>query len=186
MASSAVGLAIQVLLENDIIIKNAKGEFSLNKQGIASVLKTGHLKVSLKLDKSVLETGQSVLETGQSVLETGHPYYLNKENLKENSKETERYPEDFLIFWKAYPKKSGKDKALESWKKKNPPLQTCLSALKWQTRSTQWTKDGGQFIPMPTTWINQGRWTDEPVKAAQSGDLAAPVPGKYDDIGEKV
>jgi hypothetical protein len=25
----------------------------------------------------------------------------------------------------------------------------------------QWRKDGGQFIPNPATWLNQGRWDDQ-------------------------
>ena len=184
MTSSSVGLAIQVLIENGILEKNGKGELCLNKSGIASVRETGHLRASEKLDKSVRETGQSVRETGQSVRETGHPLIIRKENLKENSKERETYPEAFILFWKAYPRKTGKDKALESWKKKSPPLADCLTALEWQRNQSQWVKDSGQFIPHPTTWINQGRWNDEPIKAS-AGSSSAPIPGKYDGIGEK-
>jgi hypothetical protein len=29
--------------------------------------------------------------------------------------------------------------------------------------SAEWTKDGGQFIPHPATWLNQKRWEDEPM-----------------------
>ena len=27
--------------------------------------------------------------------------------------------------------------------------------------TAQWTKEGGQYIPNPTTWLNQGRWDDK-------------------------
>lgn len=67
----------------------------------------------------------------------------------------------FDLFWNAYPKKVGKDKALIAWKKKKPKLETVLQALQWQKESDQWTKQGGQFIPNPTTYINEGRWQDE-------------------------
>ena len=67
----------------------------------------------------------------------------------------------FGVFWKAYPKKVGKAAALRSWKRSKPDLQAVLDALKPQVASKQWTKDGGQFIPNPATWINQGRWDDE-------------------------
>ena len=30
-----------------------------------------------------------------------------------------------------------------------------------QKLSRQWQKDGGQYIPNPATWLNQGRWEDE-------------------------
>ena len=73
------------------------------------------------------------------------------------------YSEDFLKFWSAYPKKIGKDKAWESWSKRRPPLESVLKALEWQIKSDQWCREGGQFIPNPSTYLNQGRWTDEPV-----------------------
>ena len=31
-----------------------------------------------------------------------------------------------------------------------------------QKESDQWTRDDGQFIPLPATYLNQGRWKDEP------------------------
>lgn len=76
----------------------------------------------------------------------------------------ENTPVDFEAFWKAYPKKTGKGAALKAWSKNKPPLAACLEALAWQVRTEQWTKDQGQFIPHPTTWLNQSRWQDEPDK----------------------
>jgi hypothetical protein len=67
----------------------------------------------------------------------------------------------FEQFWNRYPKKVGKDKALIAWKKKKPRLDDVMFALSWQTNSEQWTKQSGQFIPNPTTYINEGRWKDE-------------------------
>jgi hypothetical protein len=70
--------------------------------------------------------------------------------------------EPFERFWSCYPKKRGKDKAIKAWKKLNPPLDDILSALHWQVKSYDWTKDGGQFIPYPEAYLNGGRWKDEP------------------------
>ncbi|NBQ17288.1 DUF1376 domain-containing protein [bacterium] len=69
---------------------------------------------------------------------------------------------DFDIFWKEYPKKVGKDTARKAWNKTKPNLDVVLKALSWQKQSEQWFKSNGQFIPNPSTWINQGRWEDEP------------------------
>ena len=72
--------------------------------------------------------------------------------------------EDFDEFWQAYPKKVGKDAAWRAWKKLREPknvLEAIKSSLDWQRDSEQWTKDGGQYIPNPTTYLNQGRWQDE-------------------------
>ena len=41
------------------------------------------------------------------------------------------------------------------------PLETLLEAIKKQKKSAQWVKDGGQFIPHPTTWLNGKRWEDD-------------------------
>lgn len=30
----------------------------------------------------------------------------------------------------------------------------------WQDKATYGWKEGGKFIPMPATWLNQGRWED--------------------------
>ncbi len=74
----------------------------------------------------------------------------------------EQYHTSFSVFWKAYPKKVGKGAAMMAWAKKKPPTDLCLKALEWQIKSPQWTKDNGQYIPLPSTYINQARWEDVP------------------------
>lgn len=80
------------------------------------------------------------------------------------AKEQEAYSEDFELFWQAYPRKEGKGKAFESWQRIKPDdelVKEILRAIAIQTKSVQWNKDNGQFIPHPTTWLNQKRWTDQ-------------------------
>lgn len=72
----------------------------------------------------------------------------------------DQYPE-FLEFWTAYPNKEGKYKALEAWAEKNPPIDRVLAAIAWQIHTDKWRKDNGQYIPLPTTYINGKRWEDE-------------------------
>ena len=69
---------------------------------------------------------------------------------------------DFDTFWNEYPKKVGKEAARKAWFKNKPDLETAINALKWQKVSSQWFKNGGLYIPNPSTWINQHRWDDEP------------------------
>ena len=68
---------------------------------------------------------------------------------------------EFLLFWAAYPKKVKKSAAFISWKKHKPAVDDVLKALTWQILSERWTKDGGAYIPDPTSYLNQGRWQDE-------------------------
>lgn len=70
-------------------------------------------------------------------------------------------PVGFAEFWSAYPKKVGKIAALKAWKRCTADLGEVLNAINRQKLGTNWTKDGGQYIPNPATWINEGRWEDE-------------------------
>ena len=36
-----------------------------------------------------------------------------------------------------------------------------LAALQRHKKFAKWTKDGGEYIPHPTTWLNGRRWEDE-------------------------
>lgn len=79
---------------------------------------------------------------------------------KEIPKEKETASE-FDVFWKAYPKKIGKEAARRAFAKATCDLLTMLSAIEAQKEWPQWKKDDGQYIPNPATWLNQGRWDDE-------------------------
>lgn len=70
----------------------------------------------------------------------------------------------FGQFWEAYPKKRGKGAAERAWKKIRKPtelLPEILGAIASQKNADQWTRDGGQYIPNPATWLNERRWEDE-------------------------
>jgi hypothetical protein len=82
----------------------------------------------------------------------------------------------FEDFWKAYPKKTAKDDARKAFDKRKPDgemLAQMLTALAVQIASPAWTKDGGQFIPNPATWLNGGRWQDENTGAPARSELFA-------------
>jgi hypothetical protein len=70
----------------------------------------------------------------------------------------------FAEFWEAYPKKKSKDDALKAFSKRKPTrdlLEQMLSAIRRQVSSEAWTKDKGQYIPYPASWLNDGAWKDE-------------------------
>ena len=72
--------------------------------------------------------------------------------------------EMFEEFWKAYPKKIGKGYAFECFKKirvSRSLLDTMLEAIAKQKKSDMWKRDKGQYIPNPSTWLNQKRWEDD-------------------------
>jgi uncharacterized protein YdaU (DUF1376 family) len=75
-------------------------------------------------------------------------------------------PPGFDRFWHAYPKKEAKKDATKAFAKLRPDeelLSLMLAAITKQACSEQWRKDGGQFIPMPSSWLNGRRWEDAQV-----------------------
>ena len=94
----------------------------------------------------------------------------NDENQTEappKEKPTDAQTDRFNEFWKQYPKKVGKAAAQKSWKQIKPDaelFERIMRAVETAKKSDQWTREGGRYIPNPTTWLNQGRWDDEPVQ----------------------
>lgn len=94
---------------------------------------------------------------------------------KADSKKPKSKASGFDEFWEAYPNKRDKSKARELWQKLAPDealKKQIIAAVKQQARSEEWTKDGGQFVPYPSTWLRRRRWEDEPTTptVAESGD----------------
>jgi hypothetical protein len=53
--------------------------------------------------------------------------------------------------------------AMKAWSRaRKPPLDYILDSLAKFKKSYDWNKDGGRYVPHPTTWINGERWHDEP------------------------
>ncbi|MCD8224757.1 MAG: DUF6291 domain-containing protein [Clostridiales bacterium] len=76
----------------------------------------------------------------------------------------------FDQFWQLYPKKVGKKAAFNAWEKIKPDadlFNRIIQAVTAAKASDDWKKDGGRFIPNPLTWLNQGRWDDEPFTPVQ-------------------
>lgn len=71
--------------------------------------------------------------------------------------------EGFDQFWQSYPRKVGKGDAEDAWKKHecDSLLPIILSAVSSARNSSDWSKDGGQYIPHPATWLNRRGWEDQ-------------------------
>ena len=88
-------------------------------------------------------------------------------------------PEGWAEFWEAYPSRVGKRAALKSWRKLRPSAALrvkILTAVAAAKKSEKWTKDRGQYIPNPATWLNQGRWDDEVAPAQVAAQAQPPRP----------
>ena len=68
----------------------------------------------------------------------------------------------FSSFWSKYPKRVGKGDTLRSWKKNGCENRAVSIIESLEKQLPYLTREGGQFIPNPATWLNQGRWDDDP------------------------
>lgn len=76
-------------------------------------------------------------------------------------------PNGFARFWEAYPNKVGKAAAEKAYARAvrnisgpDPP-SLLLAGVERAKASRDWAEG---YIPHPTTWLNQGRWEDEPTE----------------------
>lgn len=72
----------------------------------------------------------------------------------------------FNQFWTAYPKKVSKQTAKKAFMKKDnfdnmPHIQEVIQKINLLSVTDKWTKDKGQYIPNPATWLNAHGWEDE-------------------------
>lgn len=93
------------------------------------------------------------------LLENGTDLDNKTDNNEKNSIE-----DKFNKFWQIYPRKVGKGNAKKIFYKIKPSnalFNQIIEAVEMQKNSIDWKKEKGQFIPHPSTWLNQERWQDE-------------------------
>lgn len=95
---------------------------------------------------------------------------------RKTEKEGQKVKEEwFSRFWVAYPKKRNKARAKQAFfriKNIEKVFPVMMQALGRQKASADWQKDGGQYIPLPTTWLNGERWED-----VEQVEVQPPAPG---------
>ena len=86
---------------------------------------------------------------------------------EEETKILDMWETQFNDFYSLYPKKV-KKQDVKKWFQKNKPSNELFSSMLYSLEqfraSKEWQKDGGQFIPYPSTWLNQKRWEDEGIE----------------------
>jgi hypothetical protein len=99
------------------------------------------------------------------------------------------YSLDFENFWRAYPnRRGGKEKAWDIWRRREkngtlPPFPELMTALEKLIGDPAYMKEEGRFVPMVTTFLNNGRWTDADALQAQDTPQNQPDPNCPDCHG---
>jgi hypothetical protein len=78
---------------------------------------------------------------------------------------------DFEMWWREYParRKKGKPLVIAKWRQlktsgKLLPLTTMLSVLRAQKETSDWIKEGGEFIPGPLPYLNKLQFVDDSIE----------------------
>lgn len=155
--------------EDDLSILLAKGMLILYENGICVV---SHWNIHNYIQKDRFtptiyqqEKQFLLLEENKSYQKCIQPVHKLETQVREG-KVREEIEIEFDQWWAEYPKKKTKKKARELYVKlytagKLPDLLTHIQLIRSWKKSQEWKKDGGQFIPYPTTWLNGERWEDE-------------------------
>ena len=106
-------------------------------------------------------------------------------------KPTNRYPDAFEDWWNLYPRKQGKRKALNEWRRAVKRVSKDELNSKTQHFADFHNHQGTdkQYIPLPTTWLNRDGWDDEliPRTTASRGTTETKSKSqRYIELGERM
>jgi len=105
--------------------------------------------IKCQITKDLIDEGYVVANPKKKV-----GVHLSKPRHRENWE-----PKHFKIFWKAYPRKTGKDGAIRAWNRLKP-CEALMNEM-YIHYSQAYTSTEKQFIPHASTYLNQARWNDE-------------------------
>ena len=114
--------------------------------------------------KELLRSGSGAAQEPLRSRSGAAPEYNNKDNNKDKDKDKEeKYP--FEDFWKIYPNNSKKPKCKEYWKKMSEEeRKKVIEDIPKRLLGEKWSKKGGQFIEMSSTYLNNKMWEDNIIK----------------------
>ena len=166
----------------------AKNYYTLNEDVLIDMLDL-HRTSCAKFDTTRgcnFDTTDGEKEKSTKKEKDTHIYSNNIREEKKNKENEELFDEMFDAFWKEYPYKANKKGAKTSFKRiKNlkDEFPLIMEALERFKQSNQWTKQNGEFIPLPTSWINQERWKDKcEIKSSETTHRSITSKQSQDDV----
>lgn len=147
----------------------------------ASVIKPPALQESAAHDAAPTPGGlqedsrsDEAIKRGSKPPDSLIPDSLIPPNPRRRGHGVQEFPPGFEALWSLFPRKVAKDAAAKAFARLRPDdaLQArIVAALRRQSTSVDWTKDGGRFVPHLATWLNGRRWEDE--AGAEAPDVFA-------------
>ena len=115
----------------------------------------------------------------------------SKTEVEPEPEPTNHYPQAFEDWWNLYPRKQGKRKALNEWRRAVKRVSKDELNSKTQRFADFHNHQGTdkQYIPLPTTWLNRDGWDDELIPRTQtshSGPEPKSKSQRYIELGERM
>lgn len=156
-------------LEDEIIRRNKYSESRRNnrkKKGLEKQKKETYEEDM----KNICNSYEEHMETETENITENINIIKNKDNRgmgeEGKIKVLEIWETQFNDFYSAYPRKV-KKQDVKKWFEKNKPsselFSSMMSSLEQFRGSKEWLSNNGQYIPYPSTWLNQKRWEDEDI-----------------------
>jgi len=94
-----------------------------------------------------------------------------------SSPATPATPSDFDAWYEQYPRKVGKQGALKAYTKARKTTSAARLLVAVRRYAADPNLPAKEFIPHPQTWLNEGRWDDEPLPVRAEQQVDKPRPG---------
>jgi hypothetical protein len=126
-----------------------------------------HLHVSVSFEDGRFTITQQVGSTADDVITivitADQARQVGKFLLRERGEPAQEAADGFDQFWSAYPRRDGKARALDLWKRHrlSSALPTILAHLSVIKQCPQWLDHGGRYVPHAGTYLSQKRYLDE-------------------------
>lgn len=157
--SDGIADALQYLVDEQKIEKNEHGFFNARAMNTHEEAVKRHNDASKAASKRWKNKKQS---DNAGALKAHKPRICQPEPEPEPIKKNKQ--KKFDEFWKTYPRKIGKKRALVAYENSLTNTVTedkIIRAAKSYADHIRKEKTEEQYIAHPTTWLNQGRWDDE-------------------------
>ena len=149
-----------------------EGERSSNRYVLTSDYRTDWPVDDYRTNRAELEA--------KSDTPGGHPCPTNHQNHQEPPVPPivpQQISNAFQAFWSTYPKKAGKIAAEKAFEKAvktvGNPTPILEGARRLRDDPNLPTGAEARFIPHPATWLNQGRWEDDPLPPRGGAGMSA-------------
>ena len=167
-----VKVTVSFLIANNILTQNQPDEYELltahemTDSECDSAARVRRLRAQRALSESekALQCNATVTDSNVTVTMCNTEIDIDKRDKSNKRKSAEvENAVSFALFWNLYPRKVSKATAAKAWTKLKPDDSLCETILADVRRRIEgeWNGKDEQYIPHPTTYLNQRRWEDE-------------------------